>query len=98
MKLSRETGNSTRVNTTTNTTLNGTENKTGNPVIAIQLQLEQASSGRALTLTRELKVRIVAKKFWHEYKGKFFIKIETKTNFFFFRTEIDSLIEKYVKN
>jgi len=68
MKLSRETGNSTRVNTTTNTTLNGTETKTGNPVIAIQLQLEQASSGRALTLTRELKVRIVAKKFWHEYK------------------------------
>ena len=72
MKLSRETGNTTRVNTTeANSTLNGTENKTGSPVIAIQLQLEQTSSGRALTLTRELKVRVVAKKFWHEYKAKF---------------------------
>ena len=75
MKLSRESGNATEVhqtavNNTTTTTANNTtlDQSTRSPVIAIQLQLEQSSSGRPLTLTRELKVRVVAKRFWSEYK------------------------------
>jgi len=37
------------------------------PVIVIQLNLQQYSSGKILTLTRDLKVEIVARRFWKEY-------------------------------
>lgn len=66
MKLSKE---SITTPENVSASINGTTGeKTNQPVLAIQLQLEQSVSGRALTLTRELKVRIVAKRFWAEYK------------------------------
>ena len=66
-KLSRESQNSTRMNGSENSEMS-TNVASRSPVLAIQLQLEQTASGRPITLTRELKVRIVAKRFWAEYK------------------------------
>ena len=37
------------------------------PVIVMQLQLEQLATGKVMTLTRDLKVEIVARRFWKEY-------------------------------
>jgi len=62
MKLSREDyqpGERSRLNETTSTKKQ--------PVIVVQLQLEQVKTGKVMTLTRDLKVDIVARRFWKEY-------------------------------
>ena len=47
--------------------LNETANSKKQPVIVVQLQLEQVKTGKVMTLTRDLKVDIVARRFWKEY-------------------------------
>ena len=67
MKLSREDYRPGDKRPQMDVTTGPNETAKKQPVIVMQLQLEQLATGKVMTLTRDLKVEIVARRFWKEY-------------------------------